>query len=120
MVVKVRHSERRAFQPGVPHRGVAENLDTAVGDRVPAHDRQQQIRGRPTQRDVALAVVVGPGHPILVVDDRPLAGRTEPRVGGMQVQRAPTVDRGDCRLAWTTISSIHSLIASAARSGPGA
>src|SRR5215475_9652889 len=67
MVEKVRLSERRVFQPAVPDAGVAEYLDTAVGCGPSPHEGEQQLLGRAAQRNVSLAVLVGPCHAVLAV-----------------------------------------------------
>src|ERR1700752_512308 len=75
MVVKLRHLERRVLQPAVPDGSIAEYLDPTVRGGPAPHDGQQQLLGRAAQRDVSLAVVVGPRHSVhAVARDGPLPG----------------------------------------------
>src|SRR5689334_9978616 len=85
--------ERRTVQPALPHAIVAEQLDSRVGERPPAQDRQQQLGGTTAQRGAALAMLMRPRDPALLDGDGPLAGFTQAGIGGVQVQGVALLER---------------------------
>src|SRR5690348_15149738 len=85
MIESLGRSERRAVQPSIPDGSVAVYLEAGIGGAHAANGGQQQVLRRSPQRDITFAVVVGPPHAFLVVDDHPFARRAQFLIGRVQV-----------------------------------